>query len=284
MNDVIERHPASTYVALTFAISWGGVLIVVGPGGFPGTREQFDRLLPLAALAMIAGPSVSAIAMTALVDGTAGLRELLGRLLKWRVGAGSYTAALLIAPLLMFAVLLTLSMFSPQFLPGILVSENRRALVLSGTAIAVAAGTFEELGWTGFAIPRLRRQHGVVTTGLIVGFIWAAWHVLVAVWASGSVSGELSLVSYVLDPFLFLLPFRVLMVWLYDRSGSLLLAMLMHVSLTASARIIGAAGLAGLSLLLSDLMWFAAVWAVVAVIAVTNGRTLPQQPLQRQAA
>jgi hypothetical protein len=56
MNDVIERHPASTYVALTFAISWGGVLIVVGPGGFPGTREQFDRLLPLAALAMIAGP------------------------------------------------------------------------------------------------------------------------------------------------------------------------------------------------------------------------------------
>ena len=223
---------------------------------------------------MIAGPSVSAIAMTALVDGTAGLREFLGRLLKWRVGAGSYTAALLIAPLLMFAVLLTLSMFSPQFLPGILVSENRRALVLSGTAIAVAAGTFEELGWTGFAIPRLRRQHGVVTTGLIVGFIWAAWHVLVAVWASGSVSGELSLVSYVLDPFLFLMPFRVLMVWVYDRSGSLLLAMLMHVSLTASARILGAPELAGLSLLTSDLAWFAAVWAVIAATALRE-RTDP---------
>jgi membrane protease YdiL (CAAX protease family) len=184
----------------------------------------------------------------------------------------------------MFAVLITLSMFSAQFLPGILVSDDRRALVLSGVAIAVAAGTVEELGWTGFAIPRLRRQHGVVTTGLIVGCIWAAWHVLVAVWASGSVSGELSLVSYVLDPFLFLLPFRVLMVWVYDRSGSVLLAMLMHVSLTASARIIGAARIAGLPLLLSDLVWFAAVWAVVAVIAMTNGWTLSQQPLERQAA
>jgi hypothetical protein len=102
--------------------------------------------------------------MTALVDGTTGLREFLGRLLKWRVGAGSYPAALLIAPLLMFAVLLTLSMFSPQFLPGILVSDDRRALVLSGMAIAVAAGTVEELGWTGFAIPRLRRQHGAFPT------------------------------------------------------------------------------------------------------------------------
>ena len=266
MNDVIERHPVSTYVALTFAISWGGVLIVVGPGGFPGTREQFERLLPLAALAMVVGPSVSAIAMTALIDGTRGLREYLGRLRHWPASANRYAAALLIAPLLMFAVLLTLSAFSPQFLPGILVSDDRRALVLSGAAIAFAAGVFEELGWTGFAIPRLRQRHTVLSTGLIVGLTWAVWHLLVAYWASGTVSGALSLTSYVLDPFLFLLPFRVLMVWVYDRSGSLILAMLMHVSLTASARIIGAPGIAGPSLLLSDLTWFAAVWALIAAI------------------
>jgi uncharacterized protein len=180
----------------------------------------------------------------------------------------------------MFALLLTLSAFSIRFLPGILVSDDRPALVLSGTAIGLAAGVFEELGWTGFAIPRLRRQYRVLSTGLIVGLTWAAWHVLVAYWASGTVSGALSLTSYVLDPFLFLMPFRVLMVWVYDRSGSLLLAMFMHVSLTASARIVGAPEIAGLSLLTSDLAWFAAVWAVIAATAL-RGSEFRDGPLRR---
>ena len=51
----ITRHPVLTYVALTFAISWGGFVLVVGPGGFPGTGSQFDALLPFVASAMLAG-------------------------------------------------------------------------------------------------------------------------------------------------------------------------------------------------------------------------------------
>jgi membrane protease YdiL (CAAX protease family) len=158
---VITRHPVATYFALTFAISWGGVLIVVGPGGFPGTPEQLETLLPIAVLAMIAGPSVAGILLTGLIDGKTGLREFLSRLLRWRVDARWYVAALLIAPVLMMAVLLALSLFSRTFLPGIFVSDDKATLVLVGLAIALAAGFFEELGWTGFAIPRLRLRHGV---------------------------------------------------------------------------------------------------------------------------
>lgn len=44
----ITRHPVLMYFALTFAISWGGFVLVVGPGGFPGTGSQFDALLPAA--------------------------------------------------------------------------------------------------------------------------------------------------------------------------------------------------------------------------------------------
>jgi uncharacterized protein len=75
----LERKPVPSYFALTFAISWGGVLIVVGPGGFPGTADDFERLLPAAVLAMIAGPSIAGILLTGLVHGRAGLRAFLAR-------------------------------------------------------------------------------------------------------------------------------------------------------------------------------------------------------------
>lgn len=132
MKAFIRTHPALAYFALTFAISWGVVLIVVGPGGFPGAPEQFQTLLPIAVVAMIAGPSVSGLLLTGLVYGSTGLRELLSRLLKWRVAARWYAAALLIAPTLMMAVLLALSLFSSKAVPGIFVSDDKASLVWFG--------------------------------------------------------------------------------------------------------------------------------------------------------
>src|SRR5215217_2199643 len=96
----INRHPLMSYFAPTFAISWGGILIMVGPGGTSGTTWQSDPLLPFMGLAMLAGPSVADILLTSLLYGKAGLREFGSRLLRWRVGARWYAVALLTAPLL----------------------------------------------------------------------------------------------------------------------------------------------------------------------------------------
>jgi hypothetical protein len=140
------------------------------------------------------------------------------------------------------------------------------------------------LGWTGFAVPTLLRlRYGVLTTGPIVGLLWATWHLLVTFWTSGVTSGALSLSSYLLAPFLFLVVFRVLMVWVYDRTGgSLLVAgVLMHVSLTASTLILGSQGTAGVPLLTFDLVWAAVLGLVVAAAAVANGGHLSRQPLRR---
>jgi uncharacterized protein len=282
----VESHPLLSYFALVFAISWGGVLIVVGPGGIPATnKEQFDTLFPIALLAMIAGPSLAGILLSGLVFGKAGLREFGTRLLRWRVGARWYAVALLTAPLVFTAVLLALSLTSSVFLPGIFTSDDKASVLLMGIFAGLMAGIFEELGWTGFATPTLLRlRYGVLATGLIVGVPWAVWHLLVAFWASGTISGEFALVSYLLDPFLFLVVFRVLMVWVYDRSGSLLVAILMHTSLTASTLILGA-GIAGVPLLTFDFMWAAVLWAVVAAVAVANGGHLSQRPpLRRRVA
>ena len=147
--DVRSSHGAAS--------SWWAVLAASrAPAGKP-TRGSWPQ-----SSAMLAGPSVAGILLTGLVSGKAGLRELLSRLLKWRVGARWYAVALLTAPLLVTAVLLALSLISPVFLPAIVTTDDKAALLLSGIAAGLAGGFFEELGWTGFAIPRLRRRYGVL--------------------------------------------------------------------------------------------------------------------------
>ncbi len=282
----IKKHSVLTYFALTFAISWGGVLILVGPSGIPGTAEQSKTLFPVVFLALLVGPFLAGILLSGLVYGRASLREFRSRLVMWRVDARWYATALLTAPLLMTATLFALSLLSPEFLPGIITTEDRATLLLFGVMVGLGAGLFEELGWTGFAAPELRRRYAVLTTGLILGFLWGAWHFLVYFWGSGDSSGAFSL-----DLFLPMVPtlvgilpaFRVLMVWVYDRTGSLLVAILMHASLTASTQILMPHATGVLSLIYS-LVLTAALWVVVAAVAVANGGQVSRQSLQRRVA
>ena len=160
----VTRHPVRIYFALAFAVSWAGVLFVVGPGGIPTTVEHLMTIGPAMYVAMLAGPSVAGLLMTSLVSGRAGLREVLARLLKWRVGWRWYAVALLTAPFLVMTVSLALSVLSAEFLPAIFMTNDKAPLLLSGLAAGLIVGIFEELGWTGFAIPRMRRRYGVLST------------------------------------------------------------------------------------------------------------------------
>ena len=202
-----------------------------------------------------------------------------------RVDARWYAVALLTAPLLMTATLFALSLTSPIFLPGVFTSPDKASLLLFGIAVGLGAGFFEELGWTGFAVPGVRLRYGGLATGLIVGGLWGAWHFLVVVWGIGSSSGAISLALFVpLDLLSFLPAYRVLMVWVYDRTGSLLVAMLMHASLTASMLIFGPLAISGVPLLTYELVFAAALWVVVAAVAVANRVQLSRQPLRRRVA
>jgi membrane protease YdiL (CAAX protease family) len=265
-----SRTGAPTYFALTFAISWAGVVAVVGFDGFPGTADDFRVLLPRVVIAMLAGPSVAGVAATALFLGKTGLHDFWLRLRKGRVGARWYAIALLTGPLSVSGVLLMLSLTSPVFRPGIVTVSDPTTHLLVGLVTGLAAGFFEELGWTGFAIPRLRLRHGIFVTGLIVGLGWGAWHLLVVWWGSTDTSGSLSMTVYLPAMTLsFLPPYRVLMVWVYDRTGSLLIAMLMHASLTASVRILDPVPISGVPIAVYNLVLGAALWGVVAAVAVT---------------
>jgi len=88
MKAFLERHAVSTYIALTHVLSWAGVFAVLsGRAHVLATPDEFNRLLPFAALTLAAGPTVAGLLMTGILSGVQGFREMLRRLLLWRVGA-----------------------------------------------------------------------------------------------------------------------------------------------------------------------------------------------------
>ncbi|MEW6404236.1 MAG: CPBP family intramembrane glutamic endopeptidase, partial [Chloroflexota bacterium] len=220
--------------------------------------------------------------------GNDGFRELLSRLLKWRVGIRWYAVALLTTPLLVISILLALSLISPIFLPDIVTTADKPGLILLGLGVGLIEGGFmEELGWTGFATPELRRRYSVVESGLIVGTLHTVWHFLPTFWGSGNSTGALDLLLF-LPPCLFyigVLPaYRILMVWVYDRTGSLLVAMLMHASLSASTLFILMPAARGISLIIYYFILTVAMWVVVAMAPVTSRGQPSRQSLRKNVA
>lgn len=264
MINLIKRHSLLIYFTLTFIISWGAVLILAGPNGIPVAEDQAVVL----GMALLLGPSVAGILLTGLTSGRDGFRKLLSHLLRWRVSARWYAVALLTAPLSAVVVLLVLSLFSPEFTPLIFISDDKASLILMGLVAGLMVGCFEELGWTGFAIPLMRLRYSVFATGLTVGLLWGAWH-FIMFWESDSFSGAFPLAILLVRLFSWLPAYRILMVWVYDRTESLLVVMLMHVSLVA-AMIFFDPPLTGWGLLTYLLARAAVLWVIVAAVTVAN--------------
>jgi len=273
----LARHPVFSYCVLAFAISWGGVVLAVGPGGFPGTVGEFETLLLPVVLAMLAGPSLAGLVVVGIADGRSGLHDLWTRVLTLSVDLRWYLAAIATAPLAVAATLSALSLASPAFRPGILSVADPTSHLVIGLLTGLAAGLCEELGWTGIAVPRLRRRHGVLATGLAVGLAWGAWHLLAIWWGSAPTAGGVPMAVYLpVMTLSFLPPYRVLMVWVYDHTQSVGVAMLMHASLTASVRILDPIGIAGAPILIYNAGLGAVLWLAVAGLARVR---IPRPPM-----
>ena len=161
------RHPLLAYFGLTYLISWGGIALVHDVTDF-----DLVNLRPLDTglifVSMLLGPSVSGLAMTARLQGRARLRRLWSSLARWQVGARWYALALLMMPVLFLEVLCPLAAFlDPAFAPS---------FKWQLFAMGLVAGSFEEIGWTGFATPRPLAGQRLFMAGLSLGLWWALWH------------------------------------------------------------------------------------------------------------
>lgn len=128
----VKRYPVFFYVILTFAISWGGLLFIIGgPGQITVVASRFSDLLPMVILAILSGPSISGILLTFLVEGRTGFKDFKLSLTK-KVNQRWYWLVLLGAPLAVSMVYFTLSLFSSKFVPGIITVDNKLSHAIAG--------------------------------------------------------------------------------------------------------------------------------------------------------
>src|SRR3712207_4467334 len=174
---LLARHPLVSFFVIAYAGSWLVELPYVrfadGAGLLP-----FNWPIPFwvsAVVAPFAGPCLAAFVMAGVTGGRSGISRLLRRIVRWRVGLGWYLFAIVGIPAIM--------VLGAIVLPGVLASYQTPALSLVLTypvtfvvALIIGGPLGEEIGWRGFALPRLQRLHGPLVGSLILGPIHVFWH------------------------------------------------------------------------------------------------------------
>jgi len=261
---IIRRHPVVAYFALTFLISWTGALAVATPHIIrhqPLPKITGILMFPV----MLLGPIFAGIALTRILDGQRGLEVLFSRIFRVRVPAGWYMG-LLISPVLVLTVLVFLQTFvSPVYAP------NR---FFMGVLFGIPAGFLEEIGWMGYAFPKMRSPNDGLAPSFLLGLLWALWHLPVVDYLGTATPHGVYWLPFFLAFSLAMTAMRVLIAWIYTNTKSVFLAQLMHVSSTSSLVVFGAARVTAAQ----EAMWYAlygiVLWVAVGLVVKTFGRRL----------
>jgi membrane protease YdiL (CAAX protease family) len=277
IGTLIKHHPLSSFFGLVFLFTWiwWGALFIIKPAG-PQGSVGVPLLIYTAWGAPLVGPALVGILLTVIVGGKEGLWELLGRLKRWRIGVAWYAVALLITPLIAIIVLVILAAtVSPSFLPAV---PHDVALLLLVPIAGGVSSFLEEVGWTGFAIPRLLARHRALIAGLVLGVLWGTWHIPINIWTQSPRFDTLAIITYLIGSgtsFVPLVAYRVLIVWVYVNSkGSLLLGWIMHWSFIAGLNVLVAPPSA-IQVVQFYAVFTVALWIIVAiVVAIFGARTL----------
>jgi membrane protease YdiL (CAAX protease family) len=244
-----QLHPIASYFVLTFAISWTGAFLVAAPKLLHG--EVLPKLTGILMFpAMLLGPATAGILMTRIVDGSAGLQDLLSRGTRFRAPVHWY-ASLLIPPIAVLLILFILKTFvSPVYSP------NRFYL---GVLFGVTAGILEEIGWVGFAYPKMRQRFSPFRAAVLLGVLWGMWHLPVIDFLGAATPHRAAWFPFFLAFTAAMTAMRVIIAWVYANTKSLPLAQLLHISSTGSLVAFSPAGVSPMQ----EAFWYAAYAALL---------------------
>jgi len=252
----VRQHALVVYFVLAYAISWTLVLLV--------------PVMFLFALLALWGPALAAILVTAALSGRAGIGALFRRLRIWRVGVAPYAVAIGVP----FIVAVAAQVANALMFGGrIGVVADAASIPLMIVLALLVLG--EEIGWRGFALPHLLERFNGLVSSVILGALWAAWHLINATLAG------LEAYWYGFPAFLFFVVSQtVLFTWLWNRTGgSLLLVWILHAMVNVSG------GLFFVGTQVAQWWLAGAGYALVAVILlIAYGPALVRAESQRVSA
>ena len=230
VGSFISRHPVATFLIAAYAIFWASWAPVLFLGAPP-------RLF--SAIGAVLGLALPAFLVTAATDGRAGVRDLMRRTLRWRVGTGWYllaalaipAGALLLAPI--FVGLAPLQAFGENWL--LLFTAFAPQLLLA----LVTVQYFEELGWAGFVQHRLQTRHGALKASLLVALAFAFLHLPTYLRAPISAESAVRDLSVLVIVIPFAIVFRILIAYAYNRTAyAVLIAAITHASFNEASELI----------------------------------------------
>ena len=242
-REFVARNDLASFFVLAFLFSWYPWIIALVRGTASGPN-------PL-------GPLIAALIVTGLADGRSGMRNLLGRMVRARIGFSSYAIIFGLPILLCAAAMAIMAVFGqPIALPT---AAAARELPERFIFILLFIGLGEEPGWRGFALPRLQKNNSPLVASLILAPIWALWHL--------PLMGNEFPVAIIPAFLISLLGGTLIQTWLFNRSkGSVFGQMLFH----ATVNTVGA----GLVFPLMKGAGFVSFWYVYATLWLVVGLTL----------
>ncbi len=282
---MVTDHPLVAFFVLAFLGGWivllPTVLFESGFGLIPINIPAPAVMLFFIPAAM-AGPTLAAFVVTGMVEGKEGTRELLRRrILRWRVGIQWYLIAIFGIPLVYFV--------AASFVFGTAPLETlieKWPLIFTSYLLKVVMVFFlvslwEEIGWMGFALPRLQDKYGPLMASVVVGVLWALWHLPAYFGSTQVVADKVGLAD--LERLLYLLPLlmllatftRIVMTWLFNSAmGSVIIVTLFHAGYNISNNELITNFMPQMNRMFANYEWLYVVLGVLAllVLVFTRGR------------
>jgi membrane protease YdiL (CAAX protease family) len=250
------------FFLITFAVTWPcfSAVAAFSNGAAPKLAGLRGPILFLGIFA----PAIVALSLTARAERSEGVVGLLRRLVQGNVGVRWYLFAIgyMVAVKLAVALLHRLFLGAwPRF------GDEPWYIILGATILSLVVGgqSGEEIGWRGYALPRLAGRFGLGPASILLGVIWALWHLPLFFVREADTYGQ-SFFLYTLQ----VTAISVAITWLYQRTnGSLLLTMLMHSAINQSKGIVPS-GVPGAT---SSFTFSASIvgWLTVAVLWLCAG-------------
>ena len=231
MSDKTKDNSLKIFFYIAFLIPIIATVLVTLKEG-PQTElvtTQISGSALIIIMSMVHAPTIAAVIVVFRDDGFDGIRKLFQQLKYWRFPLKWYMLALLVFPIAILTGLLIMTLFSLRYMPVFSLS-----ILAIGTLISPL---WEEVGWIGYATPQMLKQYSPLKVGIYLGVIHLFWHLAADYWGAGAFYGKLYL-AHIFLWMIGLIALRIITLWIYLRTKSLVLGWLSHVSYTGGQTIL----------------------------------------------